>query len=449
MLKNAFTFLSAFVYGYPLTMSLLWVAGSLLFEFFRRLDGIQELILQDILRLDTEDAKTRDLSPDDKIPPVSIIVPCHNESETITETVEGLLKLNLGTFEIILVNDCSRDNTLALMMALQEKHAHAPIRIVNLTINQGKGCGMTVGAMVARHEFVMGIDADAVLEPDCIRHLLWHMKNDTDVGAVTGNPKIRNRTNITAKVQVGEFASIIGMIKRTQRLLGVVYCASGVVTLFRKRALLEAGFWSNDMITEDIDVSWKIQLLGWNLPYEPDAVCWILMPETIKGVFGQRFRWAQGGNEVLLKYWRQMLDWRNARMWPLYGEYATALVWCHTFFLLGIWAVVDFASNGKMDQNYNLNVALLLALATLIQFSIGLFLDRKHDRNLHRVVGYLVLYPLYYWTINTVCTVASLPKALMKKRGQAAVWNSPDRGLRSDGTLVSDKSGEMPKETAR
>ena len=275
------------------------------------------------------------------------------------------------------------------------------------------------------------------------------MKNDTDVGAVTGNPKIRNRTNITAKVQVGEFASIIGMIKRTQRLLGVVYCASGVVTLFRKRALLEAGFWSNDMITEDIDVSWKIQLLGWNLPYEPDAVCWILMPETIKGVFGQRFRWAQGGNEVLLKYWRQMLDWRNARMWPLYGEYATALVWCHTFFLLGIWAVVDFASNGKMDQNYNLNVALLLALATLIQFSIGLFLDRKHDRNLHRVVGYLVLYPLYYWTINTVCTVASLPKALMKKRGQAAVWNSPDRGLRSDGTLVSDKSGEMPKETAR
>lgn len=441
MQQKVFNIVSGFVYGYPLTMSLLWVAGSLLFEFFRRLDGIQELILQDILRLDTEDAKTRDLSPDDKLPPVSIIVPCHNESETITETVEGLLKLNLGTFEIILVNDCSRDNTLEIMVALQEKHAGAPIRIVNLTTNQGKGCGMTMGAAVARHEFVMGIDADAVLEPDCIRHLLWHMKNDTDVGAVTGNPKIRNRTNITAKVQVGEFASIIGMIKRTQRLLGVVYCASGVVTLFRKRALLEAGFWSNDMITEDIDVSWKIQLLGWNLPYEPDAVCWILMPETIKGVFNQRFRWAQGGNEVLLKYWKKMFDWRNLRMLPLYAEYATALVWCHCFFLLGIWAILDVLADNHLDHEYNPNTAILLCLATLVQFSIGLFLDRKHDRNLHRVVAYLVLYPIYYWTTNTVCTVSSFPKALMKKRGQAAVWVSPDRGLRKDGTLVGNNPG--------
>lgn len=56
------------------------------------------------------------------------------------------------------------------------------------------------------------------------------------------------------------------------------------------------------MITEDIDISWKLQLNQWTIFYEPRALCWILMPETLKGLWNQRLRWAQGGASIPQKY---------------------------------------------------------------------------------------------------------------------------------------------------
>ncbi len=52
------------------------------------------------------------------------------------------------------------------------------------------------------------------------------------------------------------------------------------------------------MITEDIDISWKLQLKHWSVFFEPRGLCWILMPETLRGLWKQRLRWAQGGAEV-------------------------------------------------------------------------------------------------------------------------------------------------------
>ena len=77
---------------------------------------------------------------------------------------------------------------------------------------------------------------------------------------------------------------------------------SGVVSAFRKSALHQVGYWSLDMVTEDIDISWKLQMNYWDIRYEPHALCWILMPETLRGLWKQRLRWAQGGNEVLMRY---------------------------------------------------------------------------------------------------------------------------------------------------
>ena len=76
------------------------------------------------------------------------------------------------------------------------------------------------------------------------------------------------------------------------------------------------------MITEDIDISWKLQLRHWDIFFEPRALCWILMPETLKGLWKQRLRWAQGGAEVFLVNLRRIVRWEHHRMWPLFLEYA-------------------------------------------------------------------------------------------------------------------------------
>ena len=88
---------------------------------------------------------------------------------------------------------------------------------------------------------------------------------------------------------MSEFSSIIGLIKRAQSLMGTIFTVSGVCCLFRKDVMEEIGGWSTNMITEDIDVSWKIQTAGYNIMYEPRALCWVLMPERLYGLYKQRF----------------------------------------------------------------------------------------------------------------------------------------------------------------
>jgi biofilm PGA synthesis N-glycosyltransferase PgaC len=79
------------------------------------------------------------------------------------------------------------------------------------------------------------------------------------------NPRIRTRSTLIGRIQVGEFSSIIGLIKRTQRIYGRVFTVSGVIAAFRRQALADVGYWSPDMITEDIDISWKLQLRHWDI----------------------------------------------------------------------------------------------------------------------------------------------------------------------------------------
>ncbi len=105
---------------------------------------------------------------------------------------------------------------------------------------------------------------------------------------------------------------------------------SGVIGCFRKTALHRAGYWSTDMITEDIDLTWRLQLDHWSVLYEPNAMCWILMPETLKGLWRQRLRWAQGGVEVILRYAGAAAhELAHARMWPVFIEYLMSLIWAY------------------------------------------------------------------------------------------------------------------------
>src|SRR5690606_10935660 len=122
-------------------------------------------------------------------------------------------------------------------------------------------------------------------------------------------------------------------IKRTQRVYGQLFSVSGVVTAFRRKALDQVDYWSLDMITEDIDITWKLQREHWSIFYEPRALCWILMPETLHGLWKQRVRWAQGGAEVFLKILLTIWNWRHRRLWLLLVEYCLSVAWAFAFAL--------------------------------------------------------------------------------------------------------------------
>src|SRR6185369_4451897 len=248
-------------------------------------------------------------------PRVAILVPCFNEEANVREAIEGLMRLHYPDFEVIAIDDGSADRTGAILDELAALHPR--LRVIHHAANQGKAIGLNTAALLTRADILVGIDADAVLDPYCLHWLVRHF-DIPEVGAVTGNPRVRTRSTMLGRIQVGEFSSIIGLIKRAQRSINLLFTVSGVISAFRRTALYEAGFWTPDKLTEDVDITWKLQLAGWDVRFEPRALCWILMPETLGGLWRQRLRWATGGAQVILDYWYEI--WRKPRLWPVMAE---------------------------------------------------------------------------------------------------------------------------------
>lgn len=406
-----------FAFYYPLFMAYLWMIGACIYYFHWERNN----------RFDPENP------PELRgYPPVSIIVPCHNEGRDVEETMEYLLQQQYPDFEIIAINDGSRDDTLEILLALAQKHPQ--LRVINLEQNQGKAVALNTGALFSANEFLICIDGDALLAPNATTWIMRHLLSGPRVAAVTGNPRIRTRSTLLGKIQVGEFSAIIGLIKRAQRVYGRVFTVSGVVAGFRKSALQRVGYWSNDMVTDDIDISWKLQLDHWDIRFEPNALCWILMPETLRGLWRQRLRWAQGGAEVLLRYSKRLGLWRSRRMWGIYVEYLTSVFWSYTMIMiLLLWTLGWF-----FDLPKELNIptlipswgGVLLGATCLLQFAVSLIIDSRYERDITKNYYWMIWYPLIYWLINVLTTAVGLIKAVVKKRNTRAVWTSPDRGIR-------------------
>jgi biofilm PGA synthesis N-glycosyltransferase PgaC len=365
---------------------------------------------------------------------MSVIVPCHNEADCIRETMTNLDKLDYPDYEIIAVNDGSTDGTGEVLLNLQNEIER--LRVVTMARNGGKAAALKAGTLISNSEYLVAVDADAFLSPDALRWLVWHFIKFPRVGAVTGNPRIRNRTSLLGKIQVGEYSTIIGMIKRTQRIIGKVFTVSGVAVAFRKRALMDVGFWSDDMATEDIDITWKLEERFWDVRFEENALCWILTPESLSGLWQQRVRWAQGGAEVIIKYGKSLFDIRQRRFWPIFVEYAISVVWTYAFWFAVFVALINLIFP-ELHPPFKLVrifppewTGTFLALVCMAQAGSALLFESSVEKGLFRYLFWFIWYPLAYWVISAFAMVVGLPKAILHTRGKRAVWESPDRGLR-------------------
>ncbi len=409
--------LVAYVFWYPLLMSLAWMAGAAVFWWRRE---------RPEPRWDRPPAL-----PDS--PPVSVLIPCFNEEENAEETVVHALALDYPEFEVIAINDGSRDGTGAVLDRLAAIHPR--LRVVHLAENQGKALALRAGALLARHELLVCIDGDALLDPHAARWLVPHFVEHPEVAAVTGNPRIRNRSTLLGRVQVGEFSCIVGTIKRAQRTFGRIFTVSGVITAFRRSAVHQVDYWSTDVLTEDIDVTWKLYRAGWEVRFEPRALTWILMPETLRGLWRQRLRWATGGAQVLLKNLDAWLRPAQRTLWPLMLENLASVAWAYGLVVLGVvWLAGLVVPKGALPV---LGSPLLphaggvvLGTICLLQFGFSTWMDARYDRGLARILFWMIWYPVAYWMIGCATTVVAYPRALARSRSKRARWVSPDRGIR-------------------
>ena len=406
-----------YLFYYPLFMAYLWMTGAI-FYYFRFERRYLNLKMPPVLP---------------EYPGVALVVPCHNEEENVRESVTQLLNQKYPDFEVIAINDGSRDRTQQILEELAKKDKR--LRVIHQAKNQGKAVGLNMAALLTDKEYLICIDCDTLLDEHAVAWFMQHFVHGPRVGAVTGNPRIRNRSTLIGRIQVGEFSSIIGLIKRAQRVYGRLFTVSGVVSAFRKTALHEVGYWSPEMLTEDIDVSWKLQFAHWDIRFEPKALCWILMPETLSGLWKQRLRWAMGGIQVLLKYFPLLFSWRKRRMWIIYVEFVFSIAWAYSMSLtmllslLGlILTMPDFLYVPPFIPGWN---GVLIGTTCMLQIAVSMRLDYKYDFGLWKMYFWMIWYPLLYWMINMLTIVVAVPTTLLRNNRQRAVWVSPDRGLRA------------------
>ncbi|MFV1997882.1 MAG: poly-beta-1,6-N-acetyl-D-glucosamine synthase [Acidiferrobacterales bacterium] len=423
-----------FVFFYPLFMAIFWMMGSIMF-YFRREWGHRTPPVLDVY------------------PHVSILVPCHNEELCVQDTIDHLDKNNYPHFDIIVINDGSTDNTANL---LEESSARVDkLRVITLTRNYGKAKALQAGATASQGEFLMCIDADALLDKDALFWMMEHFLSGPRVGAVTGNPRVINRNSLLSRIQIGEFSAIVGMIKRTQRSIGRLFTVSGVNACYRRSAVHKVGYWSSDTVTEDVDMSWRLQLAHWDIRYEPKALTWILVPESFKGLWNQRLRWARGGFEAATHFASNMRAWRSRRMWTVFVEYWVGVLWCFALASTFVfWAATLILPAGWWPESLVINSLLpgwtgvILAVTCLVQFTVGLGLDSKYEkRGLMRYLFWAIWYPALYWVISAATTVAAILIGIKNiSKSRTGLWSSPGRAGKSYPDLRRTKHKELEGE---
>jgi cellulose synthase/poly-beta-1,6-N-acetylglucosamine synthase-like glycosyltransferase/spore germination protein YaaH/peptidoglycan/xylan/chitin deacetylase (PgdA/CDA1 family) len=236
-------------------------------------------------------------------PKVSIIVPAYNEEVNAVGSVENLLRTDYPNFEIIFVDDGSKDGTFNKVRSAFE--TNDKVRVMTKP-NGGKASALNYGIQQSEALFVICIDADTKLLSDAVSKLMMHFgdvqyHNGKKVGAVAGNVKVGNTVNLLTRWQSVEYISSQNFDRKAFAYLNAITVVPGAIGAFRKTAIEEAGGFTTDTLAEDCDLTIRLLRCNYIIENENDAIAMTEAPETVKMFIKQRFRWSFG---VMQTFWK-------------------------------------------------------------------------------------------------------------------------------------------------
>ncbi|CAK0741619.1 poly-beta-1,6-N-acetyl-D-glucosamine synthase [Gammaproteobacteria bacterium] len=246
-------------------------------------------------------------------PSVAIILPAYNEAKVINQTIASLLASDHpDRFEIIVVDDGSTDDTYHTVHNAFVQETRVQLYTKK---NGGKASALNMGISKTEAEVVVALDADTVFTRDTISQLLRHFC-DPNVGAVAGNAKVGNRTNLLTRWQALEYITSQNLDRRAFDVLNCITVVPGAVGAWRRELVIQAGGFSDLTLAEDTDLTLAIRRLGYAIRYEETAIALTEAPDTVRGFIRQRYRWMYGTMQAA---WRH----RDVLFRPRYGSLGT------------------------------------------------------------------------------------------------------------------------------
>jgi poly-beta-1,6-N-acetyl-D-glucosamine synthase len=233
-------------------------------------------------------------------PKVSVIIPCWNEEIGILTTVQSLLASTYRNLEIVIVNDGSTDNSHAVIRRFIRKYRRRKKSDISLVYrykeNGGKGHALNTGLSLATGDILLSIDADCFVSQTAIGNFV-NCFTDPSVMAAVGNVKIGNTQSLIGTLQALEFLFSF-YFKKADSILNTIYIIGGAAGAFRREVFEKLGPYNTQNITEDIELSVRIQECGMKIVYAADAIIYTEGASDIRGLKRQRLRWKRGRIET-------------------------------------------------------------------------------------------------------------------------------------------------------
>ncbi len=239
-------------------------------------------------------------------PFITIMIPCHNEACVIENTVKNVLNIDYEKFEIIVIDDRSSDITPQVVKELEVKYDKVTALIRPQDAFPGKSAVLNDAMKLAKGEAVLVFDADATVEPDFLSKLVPELE-PKDVGAVQARKVIRNKNyNLLTRCQNNEYTMDTHFQVGRDSVKGAVELR-GNGELIKREALEDIGGWNNYTITDDLDMSTRLHIKGWDIRFCPEAIVYEEGIIYLAPLFRQRRRWLEGTIRRYLEYFDQVL----------------------------------------------------------------------------------------------------------------------------------------------
>ena len=398
-------------------------------------------------RFGSEDVLARSLTSS-AVPRVSILVPAHNEAVSIVDSLRSLLTLQYPYYEVVLVNDGSKDDTLqrlrdaydlyevppAVMRRLPTKEVRAYYRsrtwsklLVVDKQNGGKADSLNVALDAARFPYVLACDADTLIEPDALLRLARPFLFDQKIAAVGGTIRVVNSCAVEdgrvtdarvdgrwlSGIQTVEYLRAFLFGRLGWNLLGGNLIISGAFGLFRRDYLTEILGYATSTVTEDFELIVRLQryLKEQGKPgkvvFIPDPVAWTEVPTSVAVLGRQRERWHRGLIATLVSHRGVIFNPRYGAMgliampYFLFAELLAPLVEA-----LGLVITVLCALTGVLAPGFALAFfataylfGTLLSLAAILMEEVSFHRYRRTSDTL-RLVWFAFIEPFGYRQIT-------------------------------------------------
>jgi len=308
--------------------------------------------------------------PPDPLPYVTVQLPLFNERYVAARLVRAVAALDYPAdrLEIQVLDDSTDDTTEIVARVVAELRARG-VQVSHC--RRAERTGFKAGALAeglatASGEFIAIFDADFVPRRDFLQAALPHFTERVAVVQARWGHLNRSYSALTVAQSFG-MDGHFGVEQSARCWSGLLLNFNGTAGVWRRAAILDAGGWTYDTLTEDLDLSYRAQLRGWTIVYRSDIVCPAELPVLVTGFKSQQRRWAMGSiqtaRKLLPAVWRARLP-----LWTRYQAFVHLTYYViHPLMLTSVllsiplWATSDLAA----DSGMRLGAGIVFGLATL------------------------------------------------------------------------------------